>query len=283
MPQPPVRITSLEDPRVDVFRDVRDRDLRGHGHLFMAESELVLRRLMRRPECLHSVMVSPRKYAELAEVLPDLPDEVPIFVAEIEVMTRIAGFHIHRGVLAAGHRPSRAALTIDSAFGHLLGRDSCCVLVAEGLTNVDNMGGLFRNAAAFGAAGILLDPTCCDPLYRKAVRVSMGHVLSVPYAISASWPGDLERLKREWGFTIVGAEVTSGARPLWTLPRSPRTAVVFGSEGHGLRPETLAACDLVVQIPMTPAVPSINVAAAAAVFMYELAREAPEGASRAEA
>ena len=146
------------------------------------------------------------------------------------------------------------------------------MMLAEGLTNVDNMGALFRNAAAFGVDGIVLDPTCCDPLYRKAIRVSMGHVLSIPYAVSQDWVGDLKRLKNEWGMLLIAAEATPDARPLWEVPRSSRTAIIFGSEGHGLSSATLALCDAVCEIPMSGNVPSVNVAVASAVFLYELNR-----------
>ena len=269
---PPTHITDIDDPRVEVFRDVRDKDLRGRNRLFMAESELVLRRLLRTPHRLHSVFLSQWKYEQLSEALAVLGEDVPIYVAEIELMTQIAGFHIHRGVLAAGVRPLPAELSLDAALGHLKQQPAVTLLIAEGLTNVDNMGGLFRNAAAFNVDGIVLDPSCCDPLYRKAIRVSMGHVLSVPWAVCEDWPGDLGRLKAEWDLTLVGAEVRPGAPALRDMPKDPRMALLFGSEGHGLSEAALGACDEVCQIPMSGQVPSINVAAACAVFLYELRR-----------
>lgn len=269
----PVEITSLHDERVAVFRDVRDADLRGRDGLFMAESELVVRRLLRRPQRLHSLLLSRRKYVRLAEALRVLDAATPVYVADLQLISDVAGFAIHRGVLAAGRRPAPDEVTLDAALGHLRTTEHCTIVVAEGLTNVDNMGALFRNAAAFGVDGIVLDPTCCDPLYRKAIRVSMGHSLAVPHAISADWPVDLARLKSEWGLTIIGAEATAEALPLWRMPRAPRCAVLFGSEGHGLSPAALAACDSVRAIPMAGGVPSLNVAVASAVFLYELRRE----------
>jgi tRNA G18 (ribose-2'-O)-methylase SpoU len=197
-----------------------------------------------------------------------------VYVADIDLMTQIAGFHIHRGVLAAGIRPRPPEVALDAALGHLKGVERVRLIVAEGLTNVDNMGGLFRNAAAFGIDGLLLDPTCCDPLYRKAVRVSMGHVLSVPYAISDDWPADLMRLKRDWDVKLIGAESIAGAEPLWRMPRAERIALLFGSERHGLSEAARAACDGLYEIPMAPGVESLNVAVASAVFLYELDRGA---------
>src|SRR5262245_51847428 len=272
MASQPIVITSLDDPRVDVYRNVRDADLRGRDDLFMAESELVLRRLLRSSHRLHSMLLSPHRHARLEGALADLPASTPVYVAELKLIHEIAAFHIHRGVLAAGFRLTPDELSLDAALGHLRGLSTVTLLIAEGLTNVDNMGALFRNAAAFGVDGIVLDPTCCDPLYRKAVRVSMGHVLSIPYAVSQNWPADLDRLKREWGPSIVAAESTSSAVPLWKMPRHQRTAIVLGSEGGGLSPATLDHCDAICQIPMSGDVPSINVALASAVFLYELRR-----------
>jgi len=268
----PIEITHLDDPRVELFSDVRDKDLRGREKVFMAETELVLRRLLENPARIHAVLLGRTRFAALEPALGRLPDDVPVYVADLDLMTGIAGFHVHRGVLAAGRRPAPAELSLDAALGHLRGAQSLRLLVAEGLTNVDNMGALFRNAAALGADGIVLDPTSCDPLYRKAIRVSMGHVLSTPWAVCPDWPHALARLREEWGITLVGAEVAPDADPVWAMPRGDRIGVVFGSERHGLSPGALAACDAICQIPMAGEVPSLNVAVASAVFLYEMAR-----------
>lgn len=289
-------IVEADDARLDGFRDVRDRDLRGRDRHFMAESELVVTRLLDTPDAVAAVLMTPPHLERLADRIAALPDHVPIYGAPLDVMTHLAGFHIHRGVLALGHRPRRHALTLDAALGHLRGRSGLRLLVAEGVTNVDNMGALFRNAAAFGADGIVLDPDCCDPLYRKALRVSVGHTLSVPWAIAEPWPAALDRLRAEWGCAIIGAEVTPEAVPLWeagargggatggprvpagpgsgrsgTAPR-PGVAFVFGSEAHGLSAEAMARCDQTACIPMSGNVPSLNVAVASALFLAEWAR-----------
>lgn len=268
----PITIDSIDDPRVEVYRDVQDRDLRGRDALFMAESELVIRRLLDTPRRLHSLLLSPARYERLRAALCVLPGEVPVYVAPAQLMSEIAGFHVHRGVLAAGFRPRPEALSLEGALGHLRQKSAFRLLLAEGITNVDNLGGLFRNAAAFGVDGVVLDPTSCDPLYRKAIRVSMGHVLRVPYAVSRDWPGVLARLKREWGVTLVGAEPGAGSVPAWEIPRAERIAVLLGSEDHGLDAATLRHCDVRVAIPMSEGVPSLNVATAAAVLLYELGR-----------
>jgi tRNA G18 (ribose-2'-O)-methylase SpoU len=266
-----IEITSFDDPRVDVYRNVRDADLRGRDGLFMAESELVLLRMMRTPWRLHSMLLSREKAGRpaMCEAIAQLPATVPVYVADLKLIHDIAAFHIHRGCLAAGFRPTAAELSIDSVMRPLCERTRVCVLLAEGVTNVDNMGGLFRNAAAFGADAVILDSASCDPLYRKAIRVSMGHVLSMPYAVSANWSDDLRRLKHELALTLVAAELTPSAQPLWTMPQADRVGIVFGSEGHGVSAQTLRLCDAVCSIPMSAAAASLNVAVASAVFLYE--------------
>ncbi len=265
----PIVITSLDDARIEMFRDVRDKDLRGRDKIFMAESEMVLRRLLRTPERIVALFLSPDRYERLRESLVVLPRTVPIYVADVELMTEIAGFHIHRGVLAAGKRLHSSQLRFEPMLGHLRNCDHLTIMVAERFTNVDNMGTLFRNAAAFGVDGIVLDPGCCDPLYRKAIRVSMGHVLSVPYGVMGDWPSDLTRLKEEWGCTVVGAEITPESKPLRELPKCDKLAILFGSEADGLSDSALKACDEIYHIPMSAGVPSINVSVASAVFLYE--------------
>jgi tRNA G18 (ribose-2'-O)-methylase SpoU len=277
-----IEITSFGDPRVDVFRNIRDADLRGRDGLFMAESELVVRRLLRTPQRIHSLLLSREKFHRMRGALGRLPDSIPVYVADLKLMHEIAAFHIHRGVLAAGFRLAPQQLLLDRALGDLrlasrsserrLTDDSVTIVLAEGITNVDNMGALFRNAAAFGVNGLLLDPACCDPLYRKAIRVSMGHTLSIPYAISQDWRSDLERLKREWGLALIAAESTERAVALWNMPKACRVGIVVGSEGHGIAPATLDICDAVCAIPMAGNVSSINVAVASAVVLYELRR-----------
>jgi tRNA G18 (ribose-2'-O)-methylase SpoU len=242
----------------------------------MAESELVLQRLLSTPHRLHSLLLSPNKFERFADRLKVLPDSVPVYTAEIEIMGAISGFHIHRGVLAAGIRPTASAMRPEHALAHLRGDGPCTMLVAEGVTNVDNIGTFFRNASAFGVDGLLFDATCCDPLYRKAVRVSMGHVLSVPWAMAAEgdWLETLQLLRDEWGMTLIAAESGCESIPLWDLKWPERCAIVVGAEGPGLPDSTRAACDRVVEIPMHGNVPSVNVALASGICLYERTRGA---------
>lgn len=284
-----LRVVAVEDAEagaLDVFRDVRDKDLRGRGDVFMAESELVVRRLLRQPDRIVSLLVSPERLEAMRSALAVLGDDVPVYVGDVAAMTEIAGFHIHRGVLAAGRRPPWWEVTLGSALADAKKKRSAVILAAEGMTNVDNMGGMFRNAAAFGVDGVVLDPTCCDPLYRKAIRVSMGHTLSVPWAISRDWPGDVRLLKQPpgemgsggWDCYVAAMESGGDAQPLWRLKEAweisgkPNLCLVFGSEGHGLSKGVLDAADGVFEVPMTAGVPSLNVAVAVGVALYEVRR-----------
>ena len=272
MASQPIPITSIDDTRIEAFRDVRDRDLYGREGVFVAESEPVIRRLLHKPQRFVSLLMTPARYESMRDGLAVLPDDVPIYTIDLDMMCGVAGFHIHRGALAIARRPSDAELSVDAVLGPLKASSKLRLLLAEGITNVDNMGGLFRNAAGFGIDAIVLDPTCCDPLYRKSVRVSMGHVLSVPYAKSAAWQADMVKIKQQWGITLIGAEHCEGSRPLWEVPHPAKWGVLVGSEGTGISAQSLQECDFVARIPMFREVPSLNVATAAAVVLYEMSR-----------
>ena len=259
-------INCEDDPRVEVFRDVRDRDLRGRDGIFMAESEMVVRRLLRTPAAVHSLLLCPERRARMRDVLDGLPPEIPIYEAPIELMESIAGFHIHRGVLAAGRRPLESHVVIDRLFDCLPTEGNGRVLAASGINNVDNMGGLFRTAAALSVCGVLLGDRCCDPLYRKAIRVSMGHVLSVPWAVHDPLIEGLQEF-RSRGWTLVAAETGVDALPVaqWNPP--PRMVLVVGAEGSGLTQDVLDLCDQRIEIPMAKGVPSLNVVVAAGILL----------------
>ena len=265
----PVTITALDDPRIDVFRDVRDRDLRGRSGVFMAESEMVVRRLLRTPDRLHSLLLSPAKCDRMEDDLRGLPGDVPVYVADLPLMEAIAGFHIHRGVLAAGWRPTEQDVAFDRLLERLPEQGTCTILAAAGINNVDNMGGLFRTAAALGVREVLLEEGCCDPLYRKAVRVSMGHVLSVPWSVCQDLPAAL-RMLGERGMRLTAAESCGRSVCLRDAVTAERRVVVVGAEGTGLEERVLDACDDVVEIPMAAGVPSLNVVVAAGIVLSAL-------------
>jgi tRNA G18 (ribose-2'-O)-methylase SpoU len=194
------------------------------------------------------------------------------------LVEEIAGFNIHRGLLAIGTRP--APRTVDSlvpassaGVAPATTPAPCTLLCVEGVNNMDNIGQLFRVAAAFACAGVVLSPECHDPLYRKSLRVSCGHALRVPFARSEAWTADLARLRTAHGFALIGA--TGHGAPLdgRDAGAAPaRTALLVGAEFAGLSPAALAACDRRVRIPMAPGVDSLNVAVAAAVLLDRFSR-----------
>ena len=258
-----IGVSDLEEPRLEDYRDIRDRELRGpdaFGGLFIGEQALVVEKMLARPGVTKSVLVAPHQVDRIA---PMAPPPVPVYVAPLALMKRVAGFNIHRGVLAVGHRGA-----VEQAKLHLPpAPEPVTLLACEEVRNLDNIGFLFRNAAAFGASGVLLSPRTHDPLYRKSLRVSIGHALTVPFARSHDWPGTLERLQRDHGITLIAA-AGQGATDLESIPRAQRVAIVVGAEFEGLSEATLARCEHVARIPMVPGVDSLNVAVAAAIFLH---------------
>ena len=260
-----IAVDDPADPRVSDYRDVRDRDLRGRAGLFMAEGEVVLRAMLAagRFEPV-SLLIAAKRAGALAETIAALPEAAPVLLAAQPVLDAIAGFPLHRGVLALGRRrPDEGAQALLAACGA-----QARVLVLFGIANHDNMGALFRNAAAFGAQGVLLDPTCCDPLYRKAIRVSVGAALRIPYARLGAEEDAIALLARH-GFEALSLS-PAGAEPLGALPPPARAALLLGAEGPGLAPDLLARART-VSIPMAPGFDSLNVATAAAIALHHLA------------
>ena len=272
-------VTRLDDRNDDLlgdYRGVPDPELAERRGVFVAEGRLVVRRLLTESRLrTRSVMVTETAYRSLEDALERQPD-VPVYVVSQQVMDGITGFNIHRGCLALGERPEAIEWrTLLNEPGredpplrpHLL-------VVLERIGNADNVGSVFRNAAALGADAVLLGPACADPLYRKAIRTSMGAALSMPFAAATPWPGTLCEL-RERSFAVVGLTPSPHATALPDVAASIQgrpVAIVLGHEGEGLTPEALAACELHARIPMAPGADSLNVAAAAAIALYELTR-----------
>lgn len=261
----PIPITNPQDPRIAAYRDIRERDLVGRQGRFVAEGEVVLRHLLgarSRFEC-ESVLVAENRFGGLADVLADAT--APVFRADQAVMDSIAGFPIHRGILAIGRKgdgDASAAILADP-------REHDIALGLVGIGNHDNMGGLFRAAAGFGARGVLLDETCCDPLYRKAIRVSVGAALITPFARAGDGEGVVEAFEAD-GFQPIA--LTPGAdEPLGAVRRTGPVALIVGAEGPGLPEAVMRRCRRVA-IPMAEGFDSLNVATAAAIALHHLAQ-----------
>jgi tRNA G18 (ribose-2'-O)-methylase SpoU len=257
-------VTDPDDPRLEPYRDIRERDLVGRAGLFVAEGRVVLEKVVaagRHP--LRSVLVSEGKAPGLADLLQSLPLDVPAYVAPQPVMDRIAGFAIHRGLLAIGERREPTAAAVLDALG-----PRALVVALSGIANHDNMGGVFRNAAAFGADAVLLDSACCDPLYRKAIRVSVGAALVLPFARLGRGEDLMDALVGA-GFDVLALS-PGAALELDEVRPAARTAVLFGAEGPGLASDLLARATA-VRIPMSGGFDSLNLATASGVTLYRLA------------
>jgi tRNA G18 (ribose-2'-O)-methylase SpoU len=265
-------ITDPDDERIADYRALTDVELRTrweppHG-LFIAEGELVLRRALRAGYAPRSFLLDEKRVDHLA----DLAEAgAPVYAASQALLERATGFHVHRGVLASFHRrPALAAAEV------LAGARRVAVL--EDLNNHTNLGAIFRGAAALGVDGVLLSPSCADPLYRRSVRVSMGEVFAVPYARLEPWPAALAAV-RAAGFTLLALTPADDAVPIQRLraPERERAALLLGAEGPGLSGAALVGSDRRVRIPMRRGVDSLNVAAAAAVAFWELGRDDDPG------
>lgn len=264
MPNAPllVPVADEEHPGVAPFREMRERDLAGRTGVFVAEGEVVLRLLLS-PRSLYrpvSLLLSTARAAALAELLGRLDPDCPVHVASPDVLARIAGFPVHRGVLALAARgaPSDAGALLAGLPHRAL------VLALAGLANHDNVGGCFRNGAAFGADAVLLDATCCDPLYRKAVRVSVGTALTLPFARAGS-AEDMVSLLDRHGFSVLALS-PAGREPVVDVAWRERTALLVGTEGAGL-PTGILARARSVRIAMATGVDSLNVATASGIAL----------------
>jgi tRNA G18 (ribose-2'-O)-methylase SpoU len=260
-----VELTDPRDPRLSDYVDLRDASLRkslesAHG-LFIAEGEKVVRRAVTAGHAVRSFLMAPRWVDGLRDVL-DAAGDVPCYVVPEQVAEAVTGFHVHRGALASLHRKPR--LGVEEVLA-----DACTVVMLEDVVDHTNVGAVFRTAAALGVDAVLLSPRCADPLYRRAVKVAMGAVFSLPYARVEDWHGAADLLRGR-GFRVVALTPAADAVPVEQAVRAERVALLLGSEGHGLSPRSLGAADLRARIPMARGVDSLNIAAAAAIACHVL-------------
>jgi tRNA G18 (ribose-2'-O)-methylase SpoU len=257
-----IEVADPADPRLEDFRDLTDADVRPDRRgVVIAEGASVVERMAGSRYPMRAVIGVRARIEALAPVLAAL--DVPVYVVDKWLLSEIVGFRVTRGVLAAATRTAPPDLSELLAHARRLA-------VLESLNDFENLGALFRNAAAFGVDAVLLDPRCADPLYRRSVRVSMGHVLRMPFAVlPGRWPGSLDVLHAH-GFTVVALSPAPGAVPLRELTPPPRWAVLLGAEGPGLTAAAMACADRLVRIPMAAGVDSLNVATAAAVAFAHL-------------
>ena len=261
------RVADATDPRVAEYRHLSESELLRERGLFVAEGRLVVRRVLEDVRYrVRSILVNEAALRELDPILSRVDQRVLVYVCTTADFLGVTGFNIHRGCLALVERP------LPMSIGDAL-RGATRVVVIEGVTNPDNVGGVFRNAAAFGAGAVILSPTCCDPLYRKAIRTSMGAVLRVRFARADRWPAALAEIRNS-GYTIMALTPREPSVPIdeWQteLAGQAGIALVLGTEGAGLSAGAEALADVRVRIPTSDAVDSLNLAVASGIALFAL-------------
>jgi tRNA G18 (ribose-2'-O)-methylase SpoU len=271
----PIVLVDTADPRLLDYVGLTDVVLRTRiepeSGLYLAESEKVIRRALRAGHRPRSLLLAERWLEPMADLVAEIQAlGAPVFTGAPAVIEAVTGFHVHRGAIASMHRPpllppAELITGVARADNGLRPR----IAIFEDIVDHTNLGAAFRSCAALGVDAVLVTPRSADPLYRRAVRVSMGTVFQVPWTRLTSWPDDLEVI-RAAGYTTVALGLTDESLDLaeLTTKHPGPLALIFGTEGDGLKPATLAAADVVCRIPMSGGVDSLNVAAAAAVAFY---------------
>jgi tRNA G18 (ribose-2'-O)-methylase SpoU len=265
-----LEISAIDDPRLNPYRDLPRAPRDQHSPRFIAESEIVVRRLLASGYAVESLLATQAMAERLAEITPA---HTSVMIAPPRIIKEIIGYKFHQGVLACAHRePRPLSAELPTRFDERALLVACC-----GVLKPDNLGAIVRASAAFGACGMLVDERCADPLSRRVLRVSMGNVFKIPVVRTVNVAGEIDRLRREHSFRWVATVADQQAVPLDELPASRRTGVVFGSEGDGLSPEMIAHCDVSATIPMRADIDSLNVTMATAIFLHELTRRIDRG------
>ena len=269
---PLIPIHTLDDPRLDVYRNLKTTNLTRWSGLFIAEGARVVRRLLESDYAVDQALVSEER---LAEMRPHLPASLPTYVLPHVMAKALVGYNFHTGVLACGRRrpsPDLASI-VRRGTGRLL------LVVCPAVNDPDNLGSIIRTAAAFGVDAVVLGRECADPLSRRVLRVSMGNALFVPIVESRELESELVTIRDASGLDLVATVLDDAAEPLATAAVSPRTALVFGNEAHGLADDWSRLCQRRVTIPMQRGTDSLNVAVAAGIFLYHFTKQEP-GACR---
>jgi len=273
------------DPNIEPYRNQKDAWLKASHNpealgqppkdpLFISEGSLVLEHHINSHYPLHSVLIADTKLDTHADLLAKVPSDVPIYTASREILDQITGYPIHRGLLAAGIRPPQSEVP---QFDDLL-QSARALVILEDLANHDNLGSVFRSVAALCGSGvpILLSPKCCDPLYRKALRVSMGHALTIPFAYLPSekdWPAIVTNLTSA-GFISLAMTPAPDAldidQYIQNRPSGQKIAILLGAEGPGLTQNAMNASDIRIKIPLASSADSLNISVAAAVALHRL-------------
>ncbi len=263
-------LTSLDDPRLHAYRSLTDIALRSarepESGMYIAESAKVISRAVQAGHTPISVLMEHSWQERIHTLLgPAIMDsDIDIFIGDHELLEELTGFHVHRGALAAMQRPPLRTVSEITAQAQR-------IAVLENIVDHTNLGAIFRSAAGLGVDAILVTPQCADPLYRRSIRVSMGAVFSMPWTRIPYWPIALSEFQSQ-GFHTVALSPGTDSQSLedFASEHHEKVAFVFGSEGDGLTPESLSACQSVVHIPMSHDISSLNVAAASAVVFWAM-------------
>ena len=267
-------VDNLADPRVAVYRDLKDRALSARDRLFVGEGAYAVQRMLAAGIEMHSLLLAQRRVEEFVELVPD---DVTIYVLPNELIHQVVGFKFHSGVIACGRRPANRTLD-DVLADDAQAQGPETIVVCPKVINHENVGAMIRVAAAFGAKAMVLGPESCDPYWRRSIRVSMGAVFTFPIVTSDDLQRDLKRLKDRWGYQLAATVIDADAEPLARAgrPSNPdRLALLFGPESQGLENRWVQMCDRRITIPMQLGTDSLNIAVAAAVFLYHFTQ--PDG------
>jgi len=262
MPDRVIHIDSLADPRIAPYLNLKDRELAREGGRFIAEGELVVRRLLDSRISVESLLLAEPKVPELA---PLVPQSLPIYSAPAHMVNQIVGFKFHSGVMAVGIRPPK--LTLAKA-AESWTQPRLTLTICPEISNTDNLGSLIRISSGFGIDAMILGENCCDPFYRQSIRVSMGSVFRLPIVQSENLLDDLQLLRQQYRVQMLATVLAETAEPLAHARRPQRIGVLFGNEAQGLRPQHIAASDRRITIPMQLGTDSLNVSVAAGIVLY---------------
>jgi tRNA G18 (ribose-2'-O)-methylase SpoU len=261
-------IQSIDDPRLALYRTMRRQFDHFKQEIFVAEGEKVVRRLLEGSIPVLSLLMPEAELGQFETVLKHRPGQITAFTAPKSVLEKLTGFPLYGGILALAKVPAPSSLENILA----LAARPCLLVALDGLSNAENLGVMVRNAVAFGADGLILGPTCAPPYLRRAVRSSMGTVFKSRHAPTENLAGTLRELQGK-GVRVIAAHPHTDERVIFRVDFKGDCCLVFGSEGTGISPEVLKACDERVAIPMGQGTDSLNVASASSVFLYEARRQ----------
>lgn len=258
---PLIRIDSIDDPRIQVYRELKGRPVTRQGDFFIVEGTKTVARLLESRYQVDSVLLTAKREAEWG---PRIDNQIPCYVLDDDETSRLVGFNFHVGVVACARREASPSLEIALPQE----RERLTVVVCPNCDNPENLGAIIRIASGFGVDALLLGKSCCDPFSRRVMRVSMGTALRMTIVESRHLERDLQRLKDEWGIQLVATVLDDAAEPLYGCTRPPRFGLLLGNEDTGLEPHWRNLCDRQITIPMHPGTDSLNVGIAAAIFLH---------------